>query len=224
MVFFHRFYSRHDFNDHNRFEVAVACILLAAKTEECPRKLSHVIQECNRLKNPTAAVMDPKSDEYLQLKERVLLLERVVLHTISFELSIIHPDRFVIERVKNLYKNGQIEYNPDSEQDFSNLSQNLMQRAINFVNDSMCTNLCVTFDAKDIAHACIYLGALSTDIRPKNNKSWLDIFDISIEVLVEICECIMELVNESKRSVSGFQEIKRSLQDLKLLKKKADNT
>ena len=34
----------------------------------------------------------------------------------------------------------------------------------------------------------------------------------------------MELVNESKRSVSGFQEIKRSLQDLKLLKKKADNT
>ena len=126
----------------------MACILLAAKTEECPRKLSHVIQECNRLKNPTAAVVDPKSDEYLQLKERVLLLERVVLHTISFELSIIHPDRFVIERVKNLYKNGQIEYNPDSEQDFSNLSQNLMQRAINFVNDSMCTNLCVTLVGK----------------------------------------------------------------------------
>lgn len=44
MVFFHRFFSRHGFSDHNRFEVAVACVLLAAKTEECPRKLSHVIQ------------------------------------------------------------------------------------------------------------------------------------------------------------------------------------
>lgn len=44
MVFFHRFFSRHKFSEHDRFEVAVACVLLAAKTEEAPRKLQHVIQ------------------------------------------------------------------------------------------------------------------------------------------------------------------------------------
>lgn len=39
MVFFHRFYAKHSFTDHDRFEVAVAAILLAGKTEETPRKL-----------------------------------------------------------------------------------------------------------------------------------------------------------------------------------------
>lgn len=39
MVFFHRFYAKHSFKDHDRFEVAVAAILLAGKTEETPRKL-----------------------------------------------------------------------------------------------------------------------------------------------------------------------------------------
>ena len=51
MVFIHRFYAVHSFADHDRFEVAVACILIAAKTEESPRKLASVIQECWRLKN-----------------------------------------------------------------------------------------------------------------------------------------------------------------------------
>ena len=40
MVFFHRFYAKHSFKTHDRFEVAVAAILLAGKTEETPRKLN----------------------------------------------------------------------------------------------------------------------------------------------------------------------------------------
>ena len=137
MVFFHRFYAVHSFAEHDRFEVAVACILLAAKTEESPKKLTVVISECWRLKNramkksnlsvsgnaspagsdqnganspspstPTNSssvdkngYLDTKSEEYLKLKERILLLERVILHTIGFELSIDHPYKFLVEQV-----------------------------------------------------------------------------------------------------------------------------
>jgi cyclin T len=105
MVFFHRFYAVHSFEEHDRFEVAVACILLAAKTEESPKKLVSILQECFRLKNnamknktPQEGVkldkrgyLDMKCQEYTRLKERILLLERVILHTIGFELSISHP-------------------------------------------------------------------------------------------------------------------------------------
>lgn len=141
--------------------------------------------ECNRVKNPTAAVMDVKSDEYLQLKERVLLLERVILHTISFDLSIEHPDKYIIDGVMKMYKNRQIEYMSDiSNKDRSKLSHELMQRAINFVNDSMCTDLCLKFEGKHIAHACIYLGGMSAGICPTSNLSWLDIIDVSVEFLV----------------------------------------
>jgi len=50
MVFFHRFYAKHSFLEHDRFEVAVACIVLAAKTEESPKKLNTVIDEAYKLK------------------------------------------------------------------------------------------------------------------------------------------------------------------------------
>jgi transcription initiation factor TFIIIB Brf1 subunit/transcription initiation factor TFIIB len=109
-VFFHRFYAKHSFTEHDRFEVAVAAILLAAKTEESPKKLNVVIEEAHKLKTrsmqsgrlsqaatdaspeasaaqqATTTTLDPKSEEFSKLKERVLLLERVILHTIGFEL------------------------------------------------------------------------------------------------------------------------------------------
>ena len=112
MVFFHRFYAKHSFREHERFEVAVACLLLAAKTEESPKKLATVITECHKLKvrgmqggrisveaggsaSVPDATLDPKEEEYKELKERILLLERVILHTIGFELSIDHPYKFL---------------------------------------------------------------------------------------------------------------------------------
>ena len=132
MVLFHRFYAVHSFEEHDRFEVALACILLAAKTEESPRKMNHVIQESHKLKYLSAkraladrkdnddnnknnsnkdrsdkneededndGTLDVKSKEYIRLKERTLLLERVILHTIGFELSIDHPHKFIGEQV-----------------------------------------------------------------------------------------------------------------------------
>lgn len=39
-VMFHRVYAKHSFRDHDRFEVAVAAILLAGKTEESPKRLN----------------------------------------------------------------------------------------------------------------------------------------------------------------------------------------
>lgn len=58
MVFFHRFYAKHSFKTHDRFEVAVAAILLAGKTEETPRKLNSgknvAIQQRRRRKSQSS--------------------------------------------------------------------------------------------------------------------------------------------------------------------------
>ena len=53
-VFFHRFYAKHSFQEHDRFEVAMACLLLAGKTEESPKKLDVVIRECWKLRKRAA--------------------------------------------------------------------------------------------------------------------------------------------------------------------------
>jgi cyclin T len=127
MVFFHRFYAKHSFSEHDRFEVAYAAILLAAKTEECPKKLKVVIEECHKLKvrgmqagristtpgssgNSSSGSLVLGEEEFAKLKERILLLERVILHTIGFELSIDHPYKFLVDQIKKLAQKRQVEY------------------------------------------------------------------------------------------------------------------
>jgi Cyclin, N-terminal domain len=132
MVFFHRFYAKHAFSEHDRFEVAVASLMLAAKTEENPKKLAVILDECYKLKMrgmqagrisvgvatsgnaESAGALDLKGDEFNKLRERILLLERVLLHTIGFELSIDHPYKFLVEQIKKLVQGRAVEFIPNS--------------------------------------------------------------------------------------------------------------
>jgi Cyclin, N-terminal domain len=137
MVLFHRFDAKHNAlfrrsDQHDRFEVAMAAVLLAAKIEESPKFVDHVVAVCHDLQNhrggvqqagqlflgrsssrcSTRAEKEQADDEALikkKLKERVLLLERVLLHTIGFELSIDHPYKFIMEQIRRLVDNERIE-------------------------------------------------------------------------------------------------------------------
>jgi cyclin T len=218
MVLFHRFYAKHSFAEHDRFEVAVACILLAAKVEEAPKKLSTIIVECHALKCSGAsragrstppprasngstkaeAPLDTNSEEYLKLKERILLLERVVLHTIAFELSIDHPYKFVVEQVRRWCNLRKVEYEPNSEGAAAvvgatgaavanKMTNELVQYAMNYANDSLYTCLCLQYTAKQIALACAFMSAKFCNIRPidSDGKGWMDLLDgMPVEILV----------------------------------------
>jgi len=239
MVFFHRFYAKHSFAQHDRFEVAAACLLLAAKTEESPKKLNAVIGECHKLKTRGAAgrspgpgmnngskgmsgTLDPKSEEFAKVKERVLLLERVILHTIGFELSIDHPYKFLVEQIKRLTQTRQIEYitppaNAPPSQIMEKMTNNLVQYAMNFTNDSMHTSLCLQFPAKTIAAACVYLAGQFAKVRPVGGKEWLGVLDChDVEAIASICLQIMEMVEEKKGSHSeAFKGIRVELEKIR---------
>ena len=165
MVFFHRFYAKHAFSDHDRFEVAVASIVLAAKTEESPKKLNLVIEECYKLKmrgmqagrisvgpnsgNNTSATnpmshsetLDPQSEEFMKLKERILLLERVLLHTIGFELSIDHPYKFLVEQIKNLVQGRKLEFAHAESTTSSNKTKETEKLTNHQIRDKMMNQL-----------------------------------------------------------------------------------
>lgn len=198
MVFFHRFYAKHSFQKHDRFEVAVAAIVLAAKTEESPKKLNSVIMECHNLKTrgmqagkrdgsatpPSTSLsvtLDPKGEEFARLKERILLLERVILHTIGFELSIDHPYKFFVEQVKKLIQTRQLKYKSSSSsssaatantrETYNKMMTELCQYCMSFANDSMHTSLCLQFSPQLIATACVYLACQFANVEPANSSS-----------------------------------------------------
>lgn len=121
MVIFHRFYAKHAFSEHDRFEVAMACIVLASKVEESPLKVKPVIELCHQLKvgglqkvGANVSSMKPTlgEEEFNKLKERVLLLERILLHTIGFELSIDHPYKFLADHIRILVQQGKLAFLP----------------------------------------------------------------------------------------------------------------
>lgn len=240
-VLFHRFYVKHSFQDHDRFEVAVACIVLAAKTEETPKKLNLVIEECHKLKiegmkagrvstqpsssTSPASVMplDPKGEEFAKIKERILLLERVILHTIGFELSIDHPYKFIMVQIKGYVANREIEFiekpenssaaTPDPS---STLMARMVQFTLNFINDSFHTLLCLQCEPRDIATACIYMAAHFAKVRPVN-KQWLELLgNPDIEVLSFICLEILQLISQYRNAdQTTLNKIKQNLTTLK---------
>ncbi|KAL7569130.1 hypothetical protein ACA910_016962 [Epithemia clementina (nom. ined.)] len=229
-VFFHRFYAKHSFNDHDRFEVAVAAIVLAAKTEESPRKLNSVIDECYKLKSrgiqagkisgagasTSSAALDPKSDEFMKLKERILLLERIILHTIGFELSIDHPYKFLVDLIKRLVHTRKIEY-MDSSQPSSKLMNEMVQFAMNFANDSMQTSLCLQFPPRDIAVATVFLAGNFAKVVPTGKKEWVEVLGSpDVESLSSICLQIVELIVDRKGvDQEVFQRVKDEIGRLK---------
>lgn len=232
MVFFHRFYAKHSFEKQDRFEVAYACILLAAKTEESPKRLSDVIQQCYMLKknggrkDSKVRPLDRNSEEYLKLKERVLLLERITLHTIAFELSIDHNLKHLVDTVHKLSQNNQIQFpqkkgsNNGDEQTASNSSsssniKDIINSARRFSDESLFTSLCLQFSSKKIAAACIYMSSIVYNVKPTDgdNRSWLELLDVDADELFSIVNQILEVSNkERKKDSVMFTLIRKNLE------------
>lgn len=236
MVFFHRFYAKHSFQDHDRFEVAVAAIVLAAKTEESPKKLNTVILQCHELKtrgmqagrvkgsNPAPpATLDTKGEEFSILKERILLMERVILHTIGFELSIDHPYKFFVDQIKKLTQTRQLVYktpppNLNTSQTYQKMMNELVQFSMSFANDSMHTSLCLQFSSQLIATACVYLAGQFAKVETQGGSTWAKVLGgPDIESLASICVQILDLIDPRKTGgdLEHFKKIRTQLEVLK---------
>ena len=130
-VFFHRFYALQSPKKHSCFEVATTCLFLASKVEESARKLENVIITCYCLwhyvsTTSNSALLRMGPQVYSDLRLRILKCERILLHTISFDLCVEHPYKFLIETIKAVHHSGMIK--DTQKKDFA-------QRAVNFVND-----------------------------------------------------------------------------------------
>jgi cyclin T len=194
LVFFHRFYARQSFKKHDRATLAATCLHLAGKVEETPRKLSMVIQVAHHvLHKGRRDPIDPKSQDFAKQKECLLNAERVLLHTVAFELSIEHPYTFLLQMVKKISIDKM-------------LSKELVQTSWNFVNDSYGTNLCLQYPPHDIAAAMVYLSgkyvklskAEATSIR--DTADWLPQLGLMDSEAKGICWQLMELYQSKKQN------------------------
>uniref|UniRef100_A0A1B6KZM9 Cyclin-K n=1 Tax=Graphocephala atropunctata TaxID=36148 RepID=A0A1B6KZM9_9HEMI len=191
VVYFHRFYMYHSFRNFPRYVTACCCLFLAGKVEETPKKCKDIIKTAKGLLTEQKFATfgeDPK--------EEVMTLERILLQTIKFDLQVEHPYSFLLKYAKSLKGDKQ-------------KLHKMVQMAWTFVNDSLCTTLCLQWEPEVIAVALMYLaGKLSkfevVDWIGRHSKHlrWWDMFveDITMDLLEDICHQVLDLYSQPQNA------------------------
>lgn len=186
----------------------MACINLASKIEEAPRRIRDVINVFHHLRQlrgkrtPSPLVLD---QNYINTKNQVIKAERRVLKELGFCVHVKHPHKIIVMYLQVL----ECERN-----------QTLVQTAWNYMNDSLRTNVFVRFQPETIACACIYLAARALQIPLPTRPHWFLLFGTTEEEIQEICIETLRLYTRKKPNYEllekEVEKRKVALQEAKL--------
>ncbi|XP_048879123.1 cyclin-L2-like [Brienomyrus brachyistius] len=193
-ILFQRFFYCKSFIRHCVENVAMACVHLASKIEEEPRRVRDVINVFHRLKQDReGGVLAPLplDGSYVNMKNQVIIAERRVLKELGFCVHVKHPHKIIVMylQVLECEKNTQ-----------------LVQTAWNYMNDSLRTDVFLRFSAETVACACIYLAARSLQIPLPNSPPWFLLFGATEEDLKGICCQVLRLYLLPSVPLSTLQE------------------
>ncbi|XP_070982789.1 cyclin-L1-like isoform X1 [Oncorhynchus clarkii lewisi] len=209
-VLFHRFFYSKSFVKHSFEIVAMACVNLASKIEEAPRRFRDVINVFHHLKqshrgksrSASSLILD---QNYINTKNQVIKAERRILKELGFCVHVKHPHKIIVMYLQVL----ECEKN-----------QTLVQTAWNYMNDSLRTNVFVKFQAETIACACIYLAARALQMPLPSRPHWYLLFGATEEEIKDICITTLKLYTRKKPDYDHLEkEVERrkmSLQEAKL--------
>ncbi|XP_031519148.1 cyclin-L2 isoform X3 [Papio anubis] len=192
-VLFQRFFYTKSFVKHSMEHVSMACVHLASKIEEAPRRIRDVINVFHRLrqlrekKKPVPLLLD---QDYVNLKNQIIKAERRVLKELGFCVHVKHPHKIIVMYLQVL----ECERN-----------QHLVQTSWNYMNDSLRTDVFVRFQPESIACACIYLAARTLEIPLPNRPHWFLLFGATEEEIQEICLKILKLYARKKVDLTHLE-------------------
>jgi len=187
-VFFHFFFAHHSFRRHKRFDVAVACIFLSAKVEECDdkngaRHLEYLITKADKLWNRKAGNtyqgLVKGSEAYNTLQRAILECERNLLHTVAFDLIVKKPHEYLVNQIKELVECNFVE---------DSMKKNFGRTTMHLLKMSLRTSLCLQVIPPFISAVCLSLAAIYHDL-PKptvgdqdgNVIEWYQLFELDFD-------------------------------------------
>nr|XP_057906642.1 cyclin-T1 isoform X3 [Doryrhamphus excisus] len=186
IVYMHRFYMVQSFTRFHRNVIAPAALFLAAKVEEQPRKLEHVIKVAHACLNPQEPSPDVRSDAYLQQAQDLVILESIILQTLAFEITIDHPHTHVVKCTQLV-----------------RASKDLAQTSYFMATNSLhLTTFCLQYSPPVVACVCIHLACkwsnweipVSTD-----GKHWWEYVDptVTLKLLDELTHEFLQILEKT---------------------------
>lgn len=214
-VLLQRFYYSKSLVRHPMEHTAMACVCLASKIEECPRRVRDVVNVFHHIRQVTSKkpiqpmILD---QNYITLKTQVIKAERRVLKELGFCVHVKHPHKIIVMylQVLSLEKN-----------------KPLMQLSWNYMNDSLKTDVFVRYQPEVIACACIFLTARKLKLPLPKKPAWYTVFGVQEKEIKEICLRILRLYNRPKPSIEALekkvQELCKQYQEAKVKAKLTEN-
>lgn len=187
LILCHRFYMRQSHAKNDWKTMASASMFLACKLEETPRLLRDVVvvaYELMHKRDPSASHRIRQIGFCSSQKELLVTGERLLLATIGFDLDVQLPYKPLVNALKKL-----------------NIYPDLAKVAWNFVNDWLCTTLCLQYKPHYIAAGSMYLAAKFQKVKlptEKGNVWWLE-FDISPKQLEEVIQQMARLLEQDPK-------------------------
>jgi hypothetical protein len=196
MVYFLKYTRIYSFSTINKFLVASACFLLAAKCLDEPIPLDILVEwyiflESKRISSSAKVdISDYKKQDYsLRIQEQ----EFDILCEIGFDTDVELPNKFI----------AQFAASPAGKTIFT--SPNCTKFAYMFLNDSFMTTCPLFFTPKEIAAACLYMahlyitangskGSGSSSKGDLENHEWLKDIDEELDL-----SAITEVKDEIKK-------------------------
>lgn len=186
IVYMHRFYMIQSFTQFHRNSVAPAALFLAAKVEEQPKKLEHVIKVAHACLHPQESLPDTRSEAYLQQVQDLVILESIILQTLGFELTIDHPHTHVVKCTQLV-----------------RASKDLAQTSYFMATNSLhLTTFSLQYTPPVVACVCIHLACkwsnweipVSTD-----GKHWWEYVDatVTLELLDELTHEFLQILEKT---------------------------
>ncbi|CAO3657326.1 unnamed protein product [Mucor hiemalis] len=166
---------RQSMTNHHVYDIAATCLFVATKVEECTRRLREIVLVCAQkaAKNDNLK-MEEDSKEFLKWKESLLHNEVIVLETLCFDLSVVHPHTSLLAF--------------ESQYDVSAVS---IRRAWMLLYQSLGAPLCVLYKPEIIAAAALLLATkLDND---RSNENWVEnLQDIDVVQVHELAAEMLE--------------------------------
>ncbi|XP_076877809.1 cyclin-T2b [Brachyhypopomus gauderio] len=208
IVYMHRFYMLNSFTKFHRNIISPTTLFLAAKVEEQPRKLEHVIKVAHACLNPQEPQLDASSNAYLQQAQDLVLLETIVLQTLGFEITIEHPHTDVV-RCSQLVR----------------ASKDLAQTSYFMATNSLhLTTFCLQYKPTVVACVCIHLACKWSNWEipvSSDGKHWWEYLDpaVTLHLLDQLTHEFLQILEKTPsrlkriRNWRATQAAKRSKTD-----------
>ncbi|KAK9967716.1 hypothetical protein ABG768_002093 [Culter alburnus] len=186
IVYMHRFYMLNSFTKFHRNIISPTTLFLAAKVEEQPRKLEHVIKVAHACLNPQDPPLDTKSNMYLQQAQELVLLETIVLQTLGFEITIEHPHTDVV-RCSQLVR----------------ASKDLAQTSYFMATNSLhLTTFCLQHKPTVVACVCIHLACKWSNWEipvSSDGKHWWEYVDraVTLQLLDDLTHEFLQILEKT---------------------------